>query len=213
LVQSIKILQKRSVKDSPTATSNSDVEMQSSEEFDSDIKYSHQTQAASTNPFAASPVSGPNAVQKPPVYPRSSGGASQLPQPSTNVSSQNNSFSNSGPKPGYGMIPVGGSAAASKPGNMYPSVDNAPVKKTPPPVVKPKPSFLQQQQQPPPPAYNRRPTAVAIYDFDAQQPGDLGFRKGDVIEVIEKTDSTDAWWKGRVNGREGVFPGNYVQLQ
>lgn len=36
--------------------------------------------------------------------------------------------------------------------------------------------------------------AVALFTFDADQPGDLGFKKGDVITVTKKTESTNDWW-------------------
>jgi SH3 domain-containing YSC84-like protein 1 len=36
--------------------------------------------------------------------------------------------------------------------------------------------------------------AVALFTFDADQPGDLGFKKGDVIMVTKKTESTNDWW-------------------
>jgi len=67
----------------------------------------------------------------------------------------------------------------------------------PPPPLKPKPE---------PASY-----VVALYDFTAQADGDLDFRVGDRIQVIERTENTEDWWKGRLDGREGVFPGNYVQ--
>lgn len=70
----------------------------------------------------------------------------------------------------------------------------------PPPPVKPKP------KSEPPVQY-----VVALYDFDAQAEGDLDFKAGDRIEVIVKTDSSEDWWTGKLNGRQGVFPGNYVQ--
>jgi amphiphysin len=50
----------------------------------------------------------------------------------------------------------------------------------------------------------------ALYDFEPQQPDDLGFKAGDQIEVIESSESVNDWWKGRVNGRVGYFPANYV---
>ena len=50
---------------------------------------------------------------------------------------------------------------------------------------------------------------VALYDFEAQADGDLSFKTGDRIEVVEKTDSTEDWWTGRVGGRQGVFPGAF----
>jgi hypothetical protein len=36
--------------------------------------------------------------------------------------------------------------------------------------------------------------AVALFTFDADQPGDLGFKKGEVIQVTKKTNSTNDWW-------------------
>eukprot|EP00080_Pristionchus_pacificus_P010706 PDM70726.1 itsn-1 [Pristionchus pacificus] len=48
---------------------------------------------------------------------------------------------------------------------------------------------------------------VANYDFDAAEPTDLPLRAGDRILVLEKNDD---WWKGSANGREGIFPANYV---
>jgi hypothetical protein len=36
--------------------------------------------------------------------------------------------------------------------------------------------------------------AVALFTFDADQPGDLGFKKGDIIRVTKKTDSANDWW-------------------
>ncbi|KAJ5347396.1 uncharacterized protein MYU51_004089 [Penicillium brevicompactum] len=55
-------------------------------------------------------------------------------------------------------------------------------------------------------------TVTALYDYEAQAHGDLGFSAGDVIEIIQRTENTNEWWSGRVAGREGQFPANYVQL-
>jgi len=52
---------------------------------------------------------------------------------------------------------------------------------------------------------------VALYDFAAQADGDLSFNVGDRIEIVKRTQTAEDWWTGRINGREGVFPGNYVQ--
>ncbi|OBA13841.1 uncharacterized protein OGAPODRAFT_83792 [Ogataea polymorpha] len=54
--------------------------------------------------------------------------------------------------------------------------------------------------------------AIALYTFAGEQQGDLGFKKGDVITIIQKSDSTDDWWTGRIGTREGIFPANYVEL-
>jgi hypothetical protein len=53
---------------------------------------------------------------------------------------------------------------------------------------------------------------VALYDFAAQADGDLDFKVGDRIEVIERSESAEDWWKGRLDGRIGVFPGMWHWL-
>jgi len=55
--------------------------------------------------------------------------------------------------------------------------------------------------------------AVALFTFDADQPGDLGFKKGDVITVTKKTESTNDWWTGILGTRTGIFPANYVEMK
>ncbi|KIL70605.1 hypothetical protein M378DRAFT_155540 [Amanita muscaria Koide BX008] len=69
---------------------------------------------------------------------------------------------------------------------------------------------------PPPPPLKSKPKqaakyVVALYDFVAQADGDLSFNAGDKIELVERTASAEDWWTGRINGNQGVFPGNYVQ--
>ncbi|KAF3092366.1 hypothetical protein TWF569_003589 [Orbilia oligospora] len=53
--------------------------------------------------------------------------------------------------------------------------------------------------------------AVALYTFDADQPGDLGFKKGEIITIIKRTDSKNDWWTGKIGDRTGIFPSNYVE--
>lgn len=48
---------------------------------------------------------------------------------------------------------------------------------------------------------------IALYDFAAPEENDLRFAIGDRIWV---TETRDDWWKGTLNGREGIFPANYV---
>lgn len=52
---------------------------------------------------------------------------------------------------------------------------------------------------------------IALYDYAATADGDLSFHAGDKIEVLKRTPSAEDWWTGRLNGVEGVFPGNYVR--
>lgn len=54
--------------------------------------------------------------------------------------------------------------------------------------------------------------AIALHDFDAVEPGDLSFHKGDIISILKKSDRTNDWWKGRVGRNQGNFPANYVEV-
>lgn len=65
----------------------------------------------------------------------------------------------------------------------------------------------------PKPAFQARNTgslgpneAEATFTFDAAQKGDLGFKKGDRIQIIKRTDNETDWWTGRIGTREGIFP-------
>lgn len=55
-------------------------------------------------------------------------------------------------------------------------------------------------------------TVTALYDYQAQAEGDLSFPAGAVIEVVQRSADVNDWWTGRYNGQQGLFPGNYVQL-
>ncbi|KAL2203142.1 DUF500 domain-containing protein [Sarocladium strictum] len=71
----------------------------------------------------------------------------------------------------------------------------------------PKPNFTGNTQ-----ASLNKNEAVAVFTFDADQPGDLGFKKGEVITVLKKTDSDNDWWTGMIGSRHGIFPSNYVKM-
>jgi len=75
----------------------------------------------------------------------------------------------------------------------------------------------------PPPSIPSRPApalpqrnsvqyVTALYDFTAQNAGDISFKRGDRIEIVKKTDNANEWWTGKINGQVGQFPGNYVQV-
>ncbi|EAW09950.1 amphiphysin [Aspergillus clavatus NRRL 1] len=66
-----------------------------------------------------------------------------------------------------------------------------------PPPPKPKPARFNAPVE----------TVTALYDYEAQAHGDLSFSAGDVIEIISRTDNQNEWWSGKVDGREGQFPG------
>jgi len=49
----------------------------------------------------------------------------------------------------------------------------------------------------------------ALYDFKPSEPGELEFRAGDTIAVLESVYKD--WWKGSLRGNTGIFPLNYVE--
>lgn len=49
----------------------------------------------------------------------------------------------------------------------------------------------------------------ALYDFEASDPDELTFSKGDIIAVLESVYKD--WWKGLLRGQTGIFPLNYVE--
>ncbi|NWY14661.1 GRAP protein, partial [Aphelocoma coerulescens] len=55
----------------------------------------------------------------------------------------------------------------------------------------------------------QRPRFVqAQFDFSAQEGSQLPFLRGDIIEVLDCPDPN--WWQGKISGRVGLFPRNYV---
>jgi signal transducing adaptor molecule len=50
----------------------------------------------------------------------------------------------------------------------------------------------------------------ALYDFTPTESGELAFRKGDVLRVLDSV--YEHWWRGEVNGEVGIFPVNFVEV-
>ncbi|KAJ3215084.1 Peroxisomal membrane protein PAS20 [Clydaea vesicula] len=56
------------------------------------------------------------------------------------------------------------------------------------------------------------------FDFNAESPQELSFKKGQIIAVLGKlkdpqTNTESLWWRGRLqNGQIGLFPANYVEI-
>ncbi|XP_071599423.1 sorbin and SH3 domain-containing protein 2 isoform X8 [Heliangelus exortis] len=51
--------------------------------------------------------------------------------------------------------------------------------------------------------------ARAVYDFKAQTPKELSFKKGDTVYILRKIDQN--WYEGEHHGRVGIFPISYVE--
>lgn len=56
--------------------------------------------------------------------------------------------------------------------------------------------------------------AVALYDFQAENAGELGFKEGQTLKLFEQIDEN--WFEGALddpNGEQaGIFPTNYVRV-
>ncbi|NXV72249.1 MYO1F protein, partial [Atlantisia rogersi] len=70
-------------------------------------------------------------------------------------------------------------------------------------------------QRPPPASHPKPqpkaavPRCQALYQYIGQDVDELSFNVGDIIDIL--LEDISGWWKGRLHGKEGLFPGNYVQ--
>eukprot|EP00049_Salpingoeca_infusionum_P018370 m.356955 g.356955 ORF g.356955 m.356955 type:complete len:1042 (+) comp17672_c0_seq1:247-3372(+) len=70
---------------------------------------------------------------------------------------------------------------------------------------------------PPPPIAKKKPpappkpklTARAIYDYEARDADELNLKYGETVIILKKDPS--GWWQGKIGGRTGLFPANYIE--
>uniref|UniRef100_A0A3P9NT93 Osteoclast-stimulating factor 1 n=1 Tax=Poecilia reticulata TaxID=8081 RepID=A0A3P9NT93_POERE len=66
----------------------------------------------------------------------------------------------------------------------------------PPPAPKPQPR-------------PQGPRCRALYQYIGQDTDEISFEANEVFDLVKEDPS--GWWTGRIRGREGLFPGNYVE--
>lgn len=49
-----------------------------------------------------------------------------------------------------------------------------------------------------------------IFDYDATEDDELTLHVGDIVTNIDQADG--GWWTGELNGKEGLFPENFVEV-
>ncbi|KTG41908.1 hypothetical protein cypCar_00028599, partial [Cyprinus carpio] len=52
----------------------------------------------------------------------------------------------------------------------------------------------------------------AIFPFESTNQDELDLKEGDIIHILSKDTGEPGWWRGEINGKEGVFPDNFVAL-
>lgn len=121
-------------------------------------------------------------------------------------------YSSDKPPPPYSSSAISPTLSDSKAGGFIGRANStgsnwgavAKAKGAAPPPPKPKPSRLSVNPN--------VETATALYDFEAQAADDLSFNKDDVIEIVTRTQNENEWWTGKLRGKQGQFPGNYVHV-
>ncbi|KAF9518457.1 hypothetical protein BS47DRAFT_1338391 [Hydnum rufescens UP504] len=76
---------------------------------------------------------------------------------------------------------------------------------TPVPAPRPEPEPEEQEQE-----EEEVEWAQALYAYTSSDPGDIPLKENQRVRIIERT--SDDWWTGEVNGRQGLFPSAYVQV-
>ncbi|XP_019393641.1 PREDICTED: CD2-associated protein [Crocodylus porosus] len=50
----------------------------------------------------------------------------------------------------------------------------------------------------------------AICAYEGLNEDELTFKEGEVIQIVSKNTGESGWWRGELNGKEGVFPDNFA---
>ena len=52
--------------------------------------------------------------------------------------------------------------------------------------------------------------AKVTFSYAADNIDELSLEPGQIVEVLEEEE--EGWWRGKVGGKEGVFPSNFVEI-
>jgi myosin-1 len=115
------------------------------------------------------------------------------------------------------FVPPAAAAASAAPlrgptavgGGPTASSSPTPARRAPGPPA-PTPAAPVPRAKPPPAPKPSLPKARAIYDYEAADVDELQLKAGDIVMITKKDAS--GWWQGKKGGKEGLFPGNYVEM-
>lgn len=49
----------------------------------------------------------------------------------------------------------------------------------------------------------------ALFDYDAVEDNELGFKQGDIIEIFFKHE--DGWYEAKLRNKTGIIPSSYIE--
>ncbi|KAI6646345.1 CD2-associated protein-like isoform X1 [Oopsacas minuta] len=58
---------------------------------------------------------------------------------------------------------------------------------------------------------NQIERAKVAFSYEPQEEDELKLEIGDIVDILNK-EHAEGWWEGRLNGKTGVFPNNFVEL-
>jgi len=100
------------------------------------------------------------------------------------------------------------SSAAHSQGATGTTTASAPYEK-PKTEISSAPITMAHPAKPSAPAAATKQQAKALFEFNAQDSTELGFKVNDIITIIS---TNGEWWEGELHGKRGLLPSNYVQF-
>ncbi|XP_059909219.1 SH3 domain-containing protein 21 [Gadus macrocephalus] len=52
--------------------------------------------------------------------------------------------------------------------------------------------------------------ALVMFDYAPKTEDELELKKGNIVSIINKETEDEGWWEGKLDGRQGFFPDNFV---